>query len=262
MCAILRFVAIISAVILLSSAAYGATLGKAELNIDWSSFVVTPVPDGQITTPRITWENLYSAVNAYTSQEVYMANWTSPIAAHTGNTGIISESTANVTTLYAYAKDISQEDTAAGHWVSRGGEFSVEGTGNIELSVNYMWEATLLSNVSGAKDQSFVDIYSNFQAETRYERRENRAAHDGINIQLLAMFPSDIGVHQGGGTLKITVPVIDGDKFYFNLLGGTTANTLKPIPLPGSGVLLIFGLLTTFWGRFLTNCAIPLNFRK
>lgn len=218
----------------------------SDVRVDWTSLRVVTIADDGGAAPSLTWSNLSSQLTAYAPySSVMVGDWTSQLDKTVGDARASAIASVNASEMHAYSIDTdSGGDTSGSIWATRDGEFSVIGSGTVQISVDYSFAATLHPPATAKTWESFAYAYVSLRAETRYDPRGggNRRDEQAARIQLLA--PPDVGMFQGSGTVTITVPVVSGDYFYFTAAASPTTNLYaSAVPEPEAATLLLLGLL-------------------
>ncbi|MEO6281472.1 hypothetical protein [Roseateles sp.] len=218
----------------------------SDVRVDWASLKVLPIADDGGVAPSLTWFNRTSQLTAYNpNSSVTVGDWTSQLEKSVGDSRASATASMGASEMHAYSIDTdSGGNTSGSIWALREGEFSVIGSGSVQLSVDYSWAAALHPTADARTWDSFAYAYVALRAETRYDPRSggNRSDEQQANIQLLA--PPQIGEFKGSGTLTINVPVVSGDYFYFTASASPTTNLyVSAVPNPPSIWLMPVGLL-------------------
>jgi hypothetical protein len=232
-----------AAVLLGAAAAAQATPSmQADITMDWTSFTVSPLAGDDGITPTLSWYGQTSTVHAYDPQAVSVADWTTPLTATATGVGSSALATVDATRLYGTAQDTDPGSSGASLWSLRQGQFTVAGSGTVQMSVNYSWHIDSAPPANAPLWSSFAYALASLEAWTRYDPRhfENRGDRDDLDIQV---FAPDAGQFSGTGTLFLEMPVLDGDLFYFTAATSPVANLgASLVPWPPSAATFLCGL--------------------
>ncbi|WP_457419615.1 hypothetical protein [Roseateles sp. P5_E7] len=228
------------------SPAQAAPSITSDVKVNWASLTVIPIADDGGVAPSLTWFNFSSQLTAYSPySSVTIGDWTSRLDKSVGDARASATASVSASEMHAYSIDTdSGGDTSGSIWALREGEFSVIGSGTVQISVDYSWAAALHPTDDARMWDSFAYAYVSLRAETRYDPRGggNRSDQQQASVQLLA--PPQIGEFQGFGTVTINVPVLNGDYLYFTASASPTTNLYaSAVPNPPAIWLMAGGLL-------------------
>lgn len=236
----------------------------SELRFDWSSLQVTPLAtDGAV--PVLTWQQLGSTVDAYRPSALSVADWTTPLTSQTGSAAsAFSISSLDAASLLSRSEDHVADALNSSTWTSREGQFLVQGSGQVQVSIELDWQAAL-EPPSHDGFSHFANLYGAISAATRLDPRGNVNRHGDatFSVQKSAAFPSDVGSFEGRSTLSFTVEVLDGDLFFFVADVASVASIFSSVPEPTQAALLALGIgvigVTARRQRATALCALSRN---
>ena len=233
--------------------AAAAPLMQSDMEFDWSTFAVT-TSSSTGPAPTLTWVSRSSTIDGFATGAESTADWTSPLSTHIGDASSFADSSLDAGMLRASAQDSDLAANSSGSiWTLRQGMFSVVGSGNVEMSVNYTWHALGQPAPGSVVDQSFSYAYASLEAWSTGDPRfgGQRGGQQTFFPQVLS--PPDVGSFGGSGKLVLDFTVLDGDQFAFTGAVSATDNLVSsPVPLPPSRWLFSCGLgviLALRWRR-------------